>query len=620
MKIKAYKVIPKYPKESNVMKIVFSRKELSQKLKFKPENVENTTPMHETESSTGILLDRTPFKRTIDEKEYNADDSEYEVTGVLISHPFDVTTPTSLHELSATENSETTNAASSNDETSDVGARHATAVAVVSGSGSPTVIALSNGSVVVSNTGSETNVHTESTTKKIATATKKTAIAIETIETAPEKIASTTEKVTTTATPEATTLNSVTVAQTTTSAPDVTTTSAPTHSTPYAEVTFVDVEVVATHSGPSKEVVVEDDVPLPSDRSVMSPNTGYESSANTASTTEKIASSSSTSESAPDFIVCTAPKQGTPQADTATTEVTSANLVTPSITSATTASQITSHTSREEEVGVPYDNASSSSSDSASVSGESVVSTEDDKPEIDPENTDAEIISDERTAAFLPTTATDSTPFLLRATTIPVPMTTTEPISQSEDVATPRNTLNIFDGGRVFVFGPILGRSAPNTSPSPFPKNYDQATTGKHLNKPLLKHIFKFVAKHPLAKTLFTTRPHNSERNANGNMLSTIWNFNVPLIDGKKIHKRETEFLVTPSPRRPKSSRKSIIDRLHEETSIERAERRHKTVEKLMHVATIAGHFDNYLTRHLKNGVKTLHKIFNSEEDTRSRL
>lgn len=94
----------------------------------------------------------------------------------------------------------------------------------------------------------------------------------------------------------------------------------------------------------------------------------------------------------------------------------------------------------------------------------------------------------------------------------------------------------------------------------------------------------------------------------------------------RRQSKRQAEFFVTPSPRFafkaakdpldklvPKKV-KSMIERYHDETSIERAERRHQTVERMMHMATIAHHLDGYLTKRLQLSVRKLHNLLSSGE------
>lgn len=89
--------------------------------------------------------------------------------------------------------------------------------------------------------------------------------------------------------------------------------------------------------------------------------------------------------------------------------------------------------------------------------------------------------------------------------------------------------------------------------------------------------------------------------------------------------KRQAEFVVTPSPRLPitplkepntiiPNGMKSFLDRYQDETSVERADRRHKHVERLMHVATVAHHLDGYLTKRLQLSVRKLHRLLNSGE------
>lgn len=661
--------MPKNAKESNVMKIVFSRKELSQKLKLKPQNVKTTTIMPETETSTGILIGRTPFKRTVDEKHFDATDtpdSEFEVTGVLISHPFDLTTSMSSDVLSATEKSAPSTATteeSSSDET------------VGSGYCVPTTRVNSGDYVPLSSESSEMVQNTED-----------------------EKSVATTG---TTAVPEEPTVSSARDAQTPSSVSDITASLASVESTTQIAAFTVDsiVNAVLDTTQASSDAIDASTDPNRVDSNVADIEIAsvdeVESSPSTVATSEAADDSpiaqtlpeptpvSEENESVSPFDVTTA-------ADSNVLSVTEESVATTAAPSETTndqnrepatGSEMAQDTENDQIVAItpmagtsalidPYTNnlsdgvifvdpvegttdsivgsnmatteVTSATQETQSLN-ELLISTEDGfgGPAIDPENVGAvQIMTAELNVVPENTErAVDTTPKSLPAThttrktphpkqrQTTAPMTASAPHTTSNpsvDVAASRNALNFFGGSRVFKLCPILAKAASNPSPSLAMKKSQQSQTTNDTpssNKPFFKRLFKAVGTHPNTKTLFPPRQNGNRQSASQNLLSTIWNFNGPLFEPKKIYKRETEtdFFVTPSPRRRHGSRKNIIDRLHEETSIEKAERRHKAVERLMHVATIAGHFDSFLTGRLKHGVKTLHKIFNTDEDTRTR-
>lgn len=545
LKIKAVKVLPKYPKETNVMKIFFSRKELSRKLKLNSQKMEMTTSVPETENSTEIMLDRTPFKRTIDDKHFVADDAtespdfDYEVTGVLIYHPFDVTTAASVDVT-------TTTAEQKRDEDVAINDNHSFEVTTAASSS-----VLSSTEILVGTSSASSDTTTETQSR--------------------------------------------------------------------------DETVGSVHDSVSTEV---------QDVTVSSQNTGDVEDVAATSTTETIATtpfpepttpaSVSTTNSDTTLATSEIPQGADP--DVAITEAISADAVTLLLSDppATEAVQITSTAqalaeattaSTEDELATPSDDISPI--DSTSVSDVLRVSTEDtvDGSAVDSENIGAVQISttqlnieSETTTEPLPAATTMTTPISIQ-TVLPSSVPTTTSLNPTVDATTPKNAFSIFEGGRVFIFNQNLGKSAPSLR--------GQTSTDKPASKPFFKGIFKAVGKHPITKTLFSTRPTNVNRDQN--MLSTIWKFNSPIFEPKKIHKRHTEVLVTPSPRESVTPRKSLIDRLREETSVERAERRHKTVEGLMHAATIAGHFDSFLTGRLKHGVKTLHKLFSTDEEIKTK-
>lgn len=74
--------------------------------------------------------------------------------------------------------------------------------------------------------------------------------------------------------------------------------------------------------------------------------------------------------------------------------------------------------------------------------------------------------------------------------------------------------------------------------------------------------------------------------------------------------------IVRPSPIRPKNGIGSFLPR---ETDAERAERLSKSMQRLMHFATIVGQVDSYLTQRVRQGLKSVVRIFDSIEDTRRR-
>lgn len=576
LKIKAVKVMPKYPKESNVMKIVFSRKELSKKLKFKSKNVEMTTSEPETETSTGILLDKTPFKRTIDDKHFAAmdateiPDSDYEVTGVLIYHPFDVTTATSL-------NAATSTAKQNRDENVAVSENH--------------TFEVTTAAMWSDLSATETSVTTSSASRDVTTENQNLDEAVGAIHDSPstevqdvavssqntgnkENVAATvtTETIATTTLTEATTPGSVSTVNS--------------DATQDADPDVAITEVISAH-------------PI-----TFSPSTPSATEAAQISSTAQ-ALAEDTPASKEDDLAMAMPDINTPASDS--TSVSDGLLVK------------TDHTTVSKENDLTMPDINTSASDSTNVSDVLLVTTE---PTVDPENIGAVQMSTTQSNIEPETTKRG-----IETTTEPLPAaaSTTTPISQQAALTTsapsvpavmvnpttPKNAFSIFEGGRVFIFNQNLGKSAPSLS--------SQSSTDKPASKPFFKGIFKAVAKHPITKTLFSTRPANVHRDGKQNMLSTIWNFNSPIFEPKKIHKRHTEVLVTPSPRESVTARKSLIDRLREETSVERAERRHKTVEGLMHAATIAGHFDAFLTGRLKHGVKTLHKLFSTDEETKTK-
>lgn len=102
-----------------------------------------------------------------------------------------------------------------------------------------------------------------------------------------------------------------------------------------------------------------------------------------------------------------------------------------------------------------------------------------------------------------------------------------------------------------------------------------------------------------------------------------LLNFHSSPLQRKKNTKRaaDNENYITPSPRRvPPTRRPTLFERLETETSEERANRIALGIERLMHVVTIAGHVDSFLANRLRKGVRTLNKLFDTEEDTRTRL
>ena len=64
------------------------------------------------------------------------------------------------------------------------------------------------------------------------------------------------------------------------------------------------------------------------------------------------------------------------------------------------------------------------------------------------------------------------------------------------------------------------------------------------------------------------------------------------------------------------TQRPRLIDRYRAMSSGEKAESISKFLEKVMHGVTIAGHVDGYLTHRAKHGIKKLHKLFATSEET----
>lgn len=781
------KVIPKYPTESNIMKIVFSRKELSQKLKFKPQHVKRTTIKPDIESLKGILLDRTPFKRKVDERHFDVTempDAEYEVTGVLISLPFgDVTTATNSNALSSTEKSTLTEATTEDPHIDEQ---------VISSYYGPTTEAVNEDNAPLPKAGSEMTQNTE-TEKNAATtsATTTSAVPEPPVESAtalsrvndaqmppsvsdvtvsPVPLESTTQTAALTMdsalgaavdttqasnsvtddpqnvgsimvtteiasydqkTSSPSSVTAVEMAQTTPIAPEATleekesvspfgattedgsndlsgtegsvittATVAPTETTQTTPIAQAlpeatpapeeDSNVLSATEGPvattatSSRATTQDQTaessssamaafeaaqttpitqlfpeatPVPASRFDATTEDGSNdlrategsvvtSAASSEATTENQNGQPTTStemaqitdndqnvaatsldqvKSSPSTAAAMA--QTTPIAQPLT-ETESTALPDPTaVGSANTVSDVAASPAPVDSTAVDSNVAATENTSAGQVTSPSiglVVSTENgfDDPSIDPENVGVALID----TTTKPSPATHTTPqpkkrHTMASTTTSALLTATNP---SAGVTTARNAFNFFEPGRVFNLNPILSKAASHASPVVSKPLQSQTNTEAPSNMPFLQRFFKPVVKHPITKTLFPPRPVKERSNGNQNMLSTIWKFNGPLFEPKKVHKRQAEadLFVTRSPRRliGSTNRKSIIERLHEETSIEKAERRHKAVERLMHVATIAGHFDQFLTGRLKHGVKALHKILNTDEDTRTRL
>lgn len=94
----------------------------------------------------------------------------------------------------------------------------------------------------------------------------------------------------------------------------------------------------------------------------------------------------------------------------------------------------------------------------------------------------------------------------------------------------------------------------------------------------------------------------------------------------KKHAKRATkseEVFLTPTPKPYESldvkptttKRPRLIERYRALSSVEKAEKVTKVLEKFMHGVTIAGHVDGYLTNRAKGAVKKIHKLFKTSEE-----
>lgn len=64
---------------------------------------------------------------------------------------------------------------------------------------------------------------------------------------------------------------------------------------------------------------------------------------------------------------------------------------------------------------------------------------------------------------------------------------------------------------------------------------------------------------------------------------------------------------------------RAIGQRLNEESSVERGERRKQNLEKLMQFVTMCGHVDRYINTRLRSSVKKLGKLFDTEEEEETR-
>ncbi|XP_031627669.1 uncharacterized protein LOC116343621 isoform X3 [Contarinia nasturtii] len=99
--------------------------------------------------------------------------------------------------------------------------------------------------------------------------------------------------------------------------------------------------------------------------------------------------------------------------------------------------------------------------------------------------------------------------------------------------------------------------------------------------------------------------------------------FRAPGTRSKKHAKRATkeeDIFVTPKPfdslaETTTTKRPRLLERYRAMSSAEKAEKFSKTLEKIMHGVTIAGHVDGYLTNRAKESIKKLHKIFKTSEE-----
>lgn len=64
---------------------------------------------------------------------------------------------------------------------------------------------------------------------------------------------------------------------------------------------------------------------------------------------------------------------------------------------------------------------------------------------------------------------------------------------------------------------------------------------------------------------------------------------------------------------------RGIGQRLNEESSVERGERRKQNLEKLMQFVTMCGHVDRYINTRLRSSVKKLGKLFDTDEEEETR-
>ncbi|XP_055301077.1 serine-rich adhesin for platelets-like [Sitodiplosis mosellana] len=92
------------------------------------------------------------------------------------------------------------------------------------------------------------------------------------------------------------------------------------------------------------------------------------------------------------------------------------------------------------------------------------------------------------------------------------------------------------------------------------------------------------------------------------------------VIRKRQVNEGEEEIL-TPKPFEPfeppcTTKRPRLIERYRAMSSGEKAEKISKVLEKMMHVVTIAGHVDGYLTNRAKHSIKKLHKLFATSEET----
>lgn len=588
MKIKALKVMPNNPKESNVMKIVFSRKELAQKINATPEQWTSTTLAPIIDTTTDTPIARNPFKRTIDESQYAPiePDSDYAVTGILISYPFETTTTSSVNTDDVLDGyGMTMDEADAYNNFIDEEVLSPYVGLPLGGDPIPVnPFPVESDGIVNDNIGPDTRpIETEATVGEPILQNAATSEHTDNDSPQPESSA--------------------------------------------AAVVHAAVESINTVAEIISENLSETDI-----ATKMNEN-GFDRQETT--TDSSVSEETTTTESATTDVGIITTSEITPiygdgadtvgsvhQAESNTTSSGAISAVEIEINEATESSPMEEIDSKENEIISISDGTHSihssgsnkiSIGDGGYVLGDtfhemhkSIVSTENSLPAIDTENVGS---------VQLDTTGVKTSTVSPIA---PEATSTTENVGAThnhDSTTTPRSTFNFFSGAH--FFNPHHRAILPHPTPLPITRMLRRSHPPP--DNPFIQNLMKVMAAHNLAKNLFVkpATPVNSVKpSGNPETVSTIWNFNSELFEPKKVQKRETDVFVTPSPRRGDGTvvRPNLIGRLRAESSVERAERHQKAVERLMHVATVAGHFDNFLTGRLKHGVKTLHKLFSTDE------